>query len=66
MKRHALLVAVFGVLLVGSGFITSFVQSFAKEVNDTKNNMEVIQEKYDNFKDLLQSFNGDREIVYND
>ena len=66
MKRHALLVAVFGVLLVGSGFITSFVQSFAKDVNDTKNEMKVIKEKYDNLKDLLQSFNGDREIVYND
>lgn len=66
MKRHALLVAVFGVLLIGSGFISSFVQSFAKEVSDTKNDMKVIKEKYDNFKDLLQSFNGDREIVYND
>ena len=66
MKRHALLVAVFGVLLVGSGFISSFVQSFAKDINDTKENMEIIEDKYNTFKDLLQSFNGDREIVFND
>ena len=66
MKRHALLVAVFGVLLVGSGFISFFVQSFAKDINDTKENMEIIEDKYNTFKDLLQSFNGDREIVFND
>ena len=66
MKRHALLVAVFGVLLAGIGGITLFADSFAKDISDTKKNIDVIQDEYDKFKNLLQSFTGDREIIYSD
>ena len=66
MKRKAILVFVVGILLVGIGFIMSFVKSFAKDVSEQQENIEIIEKEYSNFKDLLQSFNGDREIVYND
>lgn len=66
MKRHAFLVAVFGILLVSAGCLSSFVKSFAKDINDTKQNIDIIENKYKTFKGLLQSFNGDREIVFTD
>jgi len=66
MKRKAILVFVVGILLVGIGFIMSFVKSFAKDVSEQQENIEIIEKEYSNFKDLLQSFNGDRELVYTD
>lgn len=66
MKRRALLVAVFGFLLVGMGSISSFVNSFAKDISDTKESIDTIRDEYIKFKDLLQSFNGNREIIYTD
>ena len=66
MKRHVIVVAVFGVLLAGIGGIALFADSFAKDISDTKKNIDVIQDEYDKFKNLLQSFTGDREIIYSD
>lgn len=66
MKRKAILFLVFGVLLIGSGLILSFVESFANDIESSKENIKHIEKEYNNFKDLLQSFNGEREIIYTD
>lgn len=66
MKRHAFLIAIFGVLLIGSGLISSFVESFARDVSDANESKILIEKEYNKFKDILQSFNSEREIIYND
>lgn len=64
MKRRSILVAVLGVLCVFFGCVTSFVQSFAHDVDTSLENAEIIKEKYDSFKELMESLNGEREVLY--
>ncbi len=66
MKRKSLLVAIMGVLMIFSGSVMSFVTSFAKDVSDTKSGIEEIEVNYKKFKELMESFNGERELIYND
>lgn len=64
MKRKAILVAVVGVLCIFGGSVTAFIESFASDVNSTKENVEIIEKKYDGFKKLMESFNTERELLY--
>lgn len=66
MKKNAIFIAVIGLLMISSGGIMSFVTSFAKDVTDAKDNVEIIQNKFQSFKELMEVFNGERELVYSD
>lgn len=66
MKRKSAIVAMFGILMITSGGIMSFVTSFAKDVTDSKENIEIIQTEYKNFKELVEVLNGKREKIYSD
>ncbi len=66
MKKKSAIVAMMGILMITSGGIMSFVTSFARDVTDSKENIETIQTEYKNFKDLVETLNGKREKVYSD
>jgi len=64
MKRKSIWVAGLGVLMIVAGCIMSFVTSFAKDVSAAKENAEIIDTEYKSFKELIESFNGERELLY--
>lgn len=64
MKKKSAIVAMLGVLMITSGGIMSFVTSFAKDVTDSKENIEIIESEYVKFKELVEVLNTKREKVY--
>lgn len=66
MKKNAIVMALVGTLMITSGGIMSFVTSFAKDVNDAKENSETILTQYTEFKNLMEVFNSKRESLYSD
>lgn len=63
MKKYTLLAL--GITMVLSGIIGSFFTSFAKDVDASRKNEQVIEEKYESLKGLLNEINNKREYIYN-
>lgn len=63
MKKYTVLVL--GITLILSGILFMFYESFALEVDETKENEKQIEEKYESMKGLLNEINDSRGNIYN-